>query len=986
MTGPEAIAEELARGTVTLRRLDLSWNFIRNDSAKALACVVAGLNCLTELRLAHNCFGNEPAQYLAAALHDNSTLQVLDLSYNAVEPAPALVMACALRVNTSLVLLKLDGNPIGKRGARALVSALSLRGSDQESSSHAKRTYHPLDISLRQCETTRDDCGGFFDPAQAGGSYRLNVSHPYDRMVAMELLHMATHRDNCGFQKLLFYPPGSKLPSPQPGTKAASSLSDLPKGPVVGKRNIAAVRAIKLHRATQANDVHPPNTSLELPRPRGPAPQWTMVIARAMANHAVKSDDVDSILSWMGLSLDDEHLNALLQELKQLVDTLESNRAHLAKGNFLCLFWRAIFSVAVPDSSDCINKQELKRVLAVLGVEAPTSIVGRLISEYDADNSGVIEADEFVALAINVFARERQAFKTPLCEHENVPWRVPRSGHLDISFDFQPSTPSTNQCSSDEGAGGLINLLQSTASEQERARIFEFATAQSELYLTREQAHSLLEAARTGQSIIVKLARVLPQIAAPEDCAAVVETHVSGHDKMELMRRLGQAWGPLLGQATGHYCLEMRHANDRLAARKLAGLANAQRLASQRSGHSDTSQHGNWQNFRNERWQSRPLKLAPAWLAKLDDTSTCGTLQFDYVSTDRPKSSARPISKRRLDLLLEMMGLSVANPGVRRSDDDIENEDIDGDPYAKPTSDKECDPVALHWREMTSTSRQFITPSFYSEAYELAQKTDGDPLKAALVLANEAAQQENDVDGEQRPSSPPSKSAKKEKLSKRKAKKKGKSDRPPTPQQGARLIRHLPSPPTNPPAGYRDGIHSLGVLKANIGHSYFTADQALQLVSKLPAIAALRVEAVLTIFDRLLDLHNLCKVLDALTEEEHKECVHRLGPLNVYSPMDVDRVYSMNLKVYDERHMAAALVTLAVAEPGENWIDEKFKRKESMPWLPGWELPKEWEDDIADYGILEARYSSTGPGCKPALELRRGLVSNFLCGRGNFGC
>ena len=67
-------------------------------------------------------------------------------------------------------------------------------------------------------------------------------------------------------------------------------------------------------------------------------------------------------------------------------------------------------------------------------------------------------------------------------------------------------------------------------------------------------------------------------------------------------------------------------------------------------------------------------------------------------------------------------------------------------------------------------------------------------------------------------------------------------------------------------------------------------------------------------------------------------------------------------------------------EPGENWVDERFKRKESMNWSPGWQLPAEWEEEVIHYGVMECKYTDTGKGCVPDIPERVKLKPRFLCG------
>ena len=101
-------------------------------------------------------------------------------------------------------------------------------------------------------------------------------------------------------------------------------------------------------------------------------------------------------------------------------------------------------------------------------------------------------------------------------------------------------------------------------------------------------------------------------------------------------------------------------------------------------------------------------------------------------------------------------------------------------------------------------------------------------------------------------------------------------------------------------------------------------------------------------------------------------------------PAHPDRKFELNLCIYEEREMAKVLVALAVAEPGENWKDERYKRDSTKEWIPGWELPKEWETEVPGdsatgvrkFGLLEVTYAGT-----PVPKARRELMPRFLCGR-----
>ena len=133
-------------------------------------------------------------QYLGMALHRNSTLSSLDISYNAIGPPAAMVIANAFRSNLALTYLKMDGNSIGMRGASTLMGALRSKGD---------KLQH-VEISVEGCDTHASEDGALFNPLEPTMKAELDLSKPYDQMVANELLHLANRRQGCAFVNLRY--------------------------------------------------------------------------------------------------------------------------------------------------------------------------------------------------------------------------------------------------------------------------------------------------------------------------------------------------------------------------------------------------------------------------------------------------------------------------------------------------------------------------------------------------------------------------------------------------------------------------------------------------------------------------------------------------------------------------------------------------------------------------------------------------------------
>jgi hypothetical protein len=214
-----------------------------------------------------------------------------------------------------------------------------------------------------------------------------------------------------------------------------------------------------------------------------------------------------------------------------------------------------------------------------------------------------------------------------------------------------------------------------------------------------------------------------------------------------------------------------------------------------------------------------------------------------------------------------------------------------------------------------------------------------------------------------------------------KGKKKKKKKKP-------RRRKDVPDPdvdPLNPSADYRRGWNAVRALQAAIGRRYLSVAQVTTLVTALPRCQWLRVEAICALFSRVVDLDRFYELFASLTEAEGDELTFRLGYLNCCSAVNAEcggRRYKLNLRTPDEHGCATVLVQLAILEPGENWVDERYKLKETAAWAPGWELPWGWETEVIHFGTLETRYTDRGAGCVSGgdNEARRRLQGHFLCG------
>ncbi|POM61165.1 hypothetical protein PHPALM_29859 [Phytophthora palmivora] len=176
-------------------------------------------------------------------------------------------------------------------------------------------------------------------------------------------------------------------------------------------------------------------------------------------------------------------------------------------------------------------------------------------------------------------------------------------------------------------------------------------------------------------------------------------------------------------------------------------------------------------------------------------------------------------------------------------------------------------------------------------------------------------------------------------------------------------------------------------IESAICDRWLSCEQASKIIACMPATFHARPETARILFSRLIDIDNFYRIYDVMSKPEQNALSRMLGWLNIMNPMVPERVYALNLSVYDEREMTKVLVELAIGEPGENWLNQSFTLVQGEPGIPGWKLPSRWEkEDNKEGGVNRAGflgleyYSGQDQGCAPVLSLRKSLMKRVLCG------
>ena len=131
------------------------------------------------------------------SLLDNRTLRTLLLSNNNINASACFTISIGLEMNLALRKVLLDGNPIANQGAQALMNVPAAIGSR-------------VDISASGCNVDIIDDSCWFDQSHPCGTYRLNLSNPFERAIAFKLLNIVANHSSYILAKCIYEVPYSK--------------------------------------------------------------------------------------------------------------------------------------------------------------------------------------------------------------------------------------------------------------------------------------------------------------------------------------------------------------------------------------------------------------------------------------------------------------------------------------------------------------------------------------------------------------------------------------------------------------------------------------------------------------------------------------------------------------------------------------------------------------------------------------------------------
>jgi len=1068
ITGGEAIAALLASPACNIKTLNLRWNLIRFNSAVEIGESLAENNSLEHLNIAYNAFGAEGGMALGQSIIENCTLKTLDIRNNGITPQAGFCIAVALRQNLSLVDVDLSGNPLGEIGGKTFMS-LPMELGDR------------LQLNIDGCNFKTQDAKCWFDPEAPSGLYSqesfaareeivnkettisqkscdiiigtdphlesstfsasgkamlkdpdtirvqleevknqlnpmLDLSKPYDRAVLIELLRFVAEKDGCAlvnpesnlrcvddnFAQMLFYD--------DEGTKTTVSLQRVILTSMEGGGDEELAQWIESGSARAIFKEFDLDGSGEIDR---------LELAKVFERLGKGSSesDIDRVLTQFDVdgsgSIEEDEFIEFLMQLRDEISEMRVKKMFMAlpgevkpwrpppsgKVEFRCLYNPRLSAAG---EGKATNTETLDRVLSqvkktsgdssdLLQMSLALMRLGPDEAQRVFDELLKVEGDRVKVLKIilPVMGNPQQA-------------RVFVDLNLKDKDPYRPGTKASVLPKDGFGKGKVAKIVGVNKSDPDLVTV---------LYLESGNKEEVSKASVTLLG----------------EAAVSAET-----EKRRLQGVMGNAYYPIMGIPSGHYRLDLTKEMDRMCLAKLAAINNTETNKRRKQRNGDTSQKGNWMNFRNETFRGNPYTISP-WF--LDPVPKQGLLEFDYISTSRPdeyvmgkdepaltesrflsviftgfdipekdehgkENAARKEEEARYDELSKhnlyewMHGLwtpTIRNAGKdgfkfgnelavlygevnKEIIEDIEEKVIElrGRPGSSgPTTAAEPDEGNDNrFKELSSAAAQGIMLAIgggeraegsrgvvdFPDTTKLPKFKPGNPFSIALKEKPHSAALQTF-----------SKMKRLSQLMKLAAKVQMKAKKRVSPLKLLQQIQDMVC------------MKWINALQAR-----FLVDKFTKLIGISQDDTKYKLNLVVTLHSRIIDLYNFDLVLGALNPEEQAAIFYRVGWLNAWSPLKPDTYYELTESRREERLVSKALLHLAVEEPGTNWWDETFQWNRSDRCIPGWELPITWftEEGMPSKGVLKLTYySGEGKGledCEPRWRLRHAISGMVL--------
>jgi hypothetical protein len=310
--------------------------------------------------------------------------------------------------------------------------------------------------------------------------------------------------------------------------------------------------------------------------------------------------------------------------------------------------------------SGTMDIDEFLETLAFLGkTDYDRDAAQRLMGEYDRDDSGTMDANEFGTVMLNEFCRTEIPRGELVDVTTSKPWVIPTNGNSVIQLSYHCDVPTVYDIGADHGIDNIIKSIREAKTDEQREILFQNTTSSPYFFLSFDQAQLLFEEMQMLNRLPLDLlANILPSIVNEEQAIKFIDTNLNDLGKFAFRCKIGPLYGVFVGLYTGHYNFDLRVPSQRNTARRL-GAVSVTEGKNARQASLVSSQKANFSNFRNEKLGGLCVDITGRWFAVAANSNQGKVLHCDYVSTSKPRKGQPHMSDQRFEKLVQHLNLDV---------------------------------------------------------------------------------------------------------------------------------------------------------------------------------------------------------------------------------------------------------------------------------------------------------------------------------------
>ena len=456
----------------------------------------------------------------------------------------------------------------------------------------------------------------------------------------------------------------------------------------------------------------------------------------------------------------------------------------------------------------------------------------------------------------------------------------PKTGVVKCTFRQEMSVPTLDLCITDSGFNVLQIIIENGRTENDKKMWLRllcqdsyFTTAQVNSMITRfKKSNTIGEGGLTTLDILKSTWRGLLDT---ENMFDFLFEHADKHQRKDLVYAMSLVrykfnWS----NPTSFWRLNLADKVQRSVMLQIIAINNSESEHSkQYSGRQDTSQNGNWYNFRNEKYTVNG-QISQDFIIDKDfirNLPTVGTIEFDYVSTSRPPPSMfaeqLKVMKDNQEVINPRGSFAMTGSVKVKDDTAIMIEGVIGgdggvDSQMNSSRPSTSQNSGNNTRPGTSNPSSNVVISPLVRKVKLISEEDFREMIETLGLSSRTK-----VTADQ-------------------------------------------------------AIFILMDLQLAVTKFYFTTDFVGRLLDTFEDHWELQSRVIISIFSRIYDLHNMDLIMRNLDTRTQKELLRRLGCLNVMNPLKISSDYVFNLRYLDFRILLVALMELASIESADNIIED----------------------------------------------------------------